>query len=45
MTNQTHLLFVFLGVGSDDCAAPSTHDVVITIRFIETFVSTLVPVT
>jgi hypothetical protein len=45
MTNQAHLLFIFLGVGSDDRAAPGTHDVAITVRVLETFGSTFNPVT
>ena len=36
MTYQTHPLFGELGVGSDDCAAPRAHDVVIARRFFDT---------
>jgi len=39
MTNQTHLLFVFLGVGSDDCAAPRANDVAIESRFVQPIIS------
>ena len=45
MTNQTHLLLGFFGVGSDDCAAPRANDVLITARVIETAVRTFVPIT
>ena len=45
MTNQTHLLFGFLGVGSDDRATPGTHDVLIPLPVLETFVNTFVPIT
>jgi hypothetical protein len=39
MTNQTHLLFVFLGVGSDDSAAPRANDVAIKSRFVQPIIS------
>ena len=45
MTNQTHLLFVFLGVGSDDRAARRADNVAICTHIFQTFVTAIVPVT
>ena len=45
MTNQTHLLFGLLGVGSDDCATPRAHDVAIRARVVQALVSAIGPIT
>ena len=42
MTNQTHLLFGFFGVGSDNCAAPRANYVLVWPRVIQTFINKVV---